>query len=325
MKNLLFTLFTTSIMAVILPMQLRSQCTFCPSSVINGSSSSALGYGNSALGGSSTVIGFRSEANQQGSIAIGKDLVVSRNYSIVIGSGKDETRRLINNIPQSLMIGFNSEYPTFFVSQPQAVYNTGRVGIGNVTAPQAKLHIRADAGEDADLFLEPTGENQTAQIRLGQNNNISAKDNGNMHFETTPDKAFVFHQGDIYLEDIEYGIIMKSPDGNCWRGTLSNSGQLNFVSMESCPGETIISAGADREQQGKIVLKPNPATTQLHIETTLPQYTFVLRDMQSRVLYEGYSGDKKSMIDISLYPAGAYVISFIVDEKIIETQKFTKY
>jgi hypothetical protein len=116
MKNLRIALFTISMMAIILPLEVWSQCTFCPSSVTNGSSSSALGYGNSALGASSTVIGFRSEANQQGSIAIGKDLVVSRNYSIVIGSGKDDTRRLINNIPQSLMIGFDSEFPTFFIS-----------------------------------------------------------------------------------------------------------------------------------------------------------------------------------------------------------------
>ncbi|MDP3461564.1 MAG: hypothetical protein Q8S18_02120, partial [Bacteroidales bacterium] len=193
MKNLQIALFTISIMAVILPMQLRSQCTFCPTSVTNGSSSSALGYGNSALGGSSTVIGFRSEANAQGSIAIGKDLVIPSQfpYNIAIGSGYNENNKLINSFGPSLIVGFGSNIHTFIVNTAPSNGSTGRVGIGNVTSPEAKLHIRADAGEDADLFLEPTGENQTAQIRLGQNNNISAKDNGNMHFETTPDKAFV--------------------------------------------------------------------------------------------------------------------------------------
>ena len=40
--------------------------------------------------------------------------------------------------------------------------------------------------------------------------------------------------GDIYLSDINHGVIMKSPNGQCWRGTLDNSGQLNFVSI-TCP------------------------------------------------------------------------------------------
>jgi hypothetical protein len=42
-------------------------------------------------------------------------------------------------------------------------------------------------------------------------------------------------------------------------------------------------------------------------------------------LAEGYSGDKKSIIDISHYPAGTYVISFAEDGKLIENQKFIKY
>jgi len=40
--------------------------------------------------------------------------------------------------------------------------------------------------------------------------------------------------GDIYIEDINKGVIMKSPNGNCWRITVNDSG--NIVSSPiNCP------------------------------------------------------------------------------------------
>lgn len=72
MKNLRIALFAISMMAIILPLELWSQCTFCPSSVTNGSSSSALGFGNSALGASSTVIGFRKNPGLSGGLKLVK-------------------------------------------------------------------------------------------------------------------------------------------------------------------------------------------------------------------------------------------------------------
>lgn len=292
---------------------------------INGSGdySSSFGYSNIASGGSSNVIGFRSEANQQGSIAIGKDLVVSRNYSIVIGSGKDETRRLINNIPQSLMIGFDSEYPTFFVSQPQAGYYTGRIGIGNVTAPQAKLHIRADAGEDAELLLEPTDEDQTARVRIGVDNSINARQGGHMHFETADDKAFVFHKGDIYLEDIQSGIIMKSPNGQCWRGTLTDQGMLNFV-LTDCPD--LVSIPQVVQQTTRLQVFPNPAKNSISIKTS-PE------NRSGRLLLMATDGTEvrsttitADITELSLegLPAGTYMIRLEHNGSVVESVKVVK-
>jgi hypothetical protein len=41
-------------------------------------------------------------------------------------------------------------------------------------------------------------------------------------------------RGDINLGDIGTGVIMKSPDGNCWRMTVSNTGQPVFSTI-TCP------------------------------------------------------------------------------------------
>lgn len=40
--------------------------------------------------------------------------------------------------------------------------------------------------------------------------------------------------GDVFISDINHGIIMTSPDGQCWRGTLDNTGMLNFSHI-TCP------------------------------------------------------------------------------------------
>lgn len=53
-----------------------------------------------------------------------------------------------------------------------------------------------------------------------------------------PNAKLQITDGDIYISDIEKGIIMKSPDGQCWRGVLYNSGNLNFMQV-TCPEEII--------------------------------------------------------------------------------------
>ncbi len=40
--------------------------------------------------------------------------------------------------------------------------------------------------------------------------------------------------GDIYIEDINQGVIMKSPNGQCWRLTIDNNGQLVPTAI-NCP------------------------------------------------------------------------------------------
>jgi len=40
--------------------------------------------------------------------------------------------------------------------------------------------------------------------------------------------------GDVYIENIGSGVITKSPDGNCWRMTVSNAGAPIFTAI-TCP------------------------------------------------------------------------------------------
>lgn len=50
----------------------------------------------------------------------------------------------------------------------------------------------------------------------------------------TPKSRLHISEGDVYIDDISKGVIMKSPNGGCWRMTVSDSGQPVFTSI-TCP------------------------------------------------------------------------------------------
>jgi hypothetical protein len=122
--------------------------------------------------------------------------------------------------------------------------------------------------------------------------------------------------------------IKATSDGGCFLAArkFNHSTQVYdalFMKLDN-KGELVYLVGPEAPLH-RFLVYPNPATTRLQIETSLPTYTFIIRDMHGGVLAEGNSWDKKSMIDISHYPAGTYVISFAEDGEFIENQKFIKY
>ncbi len=59
--------------------------------------------------------------------------------------------------------------------------------------------------------------------------------NGNVGIGATdPVSRLQVADGDVYIEDINNGVIMKSPDGNCWRMTVNNDGTFKSTSIP-CP------------------------------------------------------------------------------------------
>jgi len=97
---------------------------------------------------------------------------------------------------------------------------------GTNTTPDEGVWLQSVATENQT----PTASGNKFQILTtpnGTNNNITqliVTDTGLLHVTNN----------DIYISELGKGIIMKSPNGNCWRVTVDNNG--NFVSAPiTCP------------------------------------------------------------------------------------------
>ena len=67
------------------------------------------------------------------------------------------------------------------------------------------------------------------------NTRIAISSTGDVGIGTeNPNTKLHVTNGDVFIEDIDKGVIMKSPDGNCWRMTVDNSGNIKTESI-TCP------------------------------------------------------------------------------------------
>ena len=126
----------------------------------NGNYSATVGMSNLTSGANSLAVGQANKTLGAASVALGKFAWARATNAVVIGSGMGDTeaKALINNYSGSLMIGFNSNRPTLFVSSSSGLSTTGKIGIGNVTNPLAKLHMLSDSNEDAGFILETSNK-----------------------------------------------------------------------------------------------------------------------------------------------------------------------
>ena len=143
----------------------------------SGNYSLAAGCGNQASGQSSFALGYGNNSVGLNSIAIGMFTKSQNSYGITIGTGYSNTKPLNNNT-SGIMLGSGSNLPTLFISYQNIENRTGKVGIGNVTSPQAKLHVVGDANEDASILLVASSTKYaTLQFRSSSNNITVGSDN----------------------------------------------------------------------------------------------------------------------------------------------------
>jgi hypothetical protein len=170
------------------------------STIASGEKSFASGLTSTASGVGSTTLGINNLASGNYSIALGSYLNAIQDHSIVIGSGAANSFRLENNQTYSLMIGFLSQYPTLFVGTSPSYNKTGKVGIGNITNPLYKLHIKADEGEEAAMFVEPARweSGASAGIYIGNLlHNIKAIESQGLVFNSP--KNYYFLGGNVSI------------------------------------------------------------------------------------------------------------------------------
>lgn len=92
--------------------------------------------------------------------------------------------------------------------------------IANTTSARGGIHLATD--NSANTWT-------SSMIRM------TVATDGNIGIGVVePKSRLQVADGDIYIEDINNGVIMKSPNGQCWRMTVTNSGQPEFNAI-TCP------------------------------------------------------------------------------------------
>lgn len=132
----------------------------------SGNYSLAAGWGNQAIGQTSFALGYYSKAQGLNSMALGMYSCSQNAYGITIGRGLSSTKPILNTT-NGIMLGMYSNVPTLYITTSNGENRTGKIGIGNITSPSAKLHIKSDTfgeNENADIMLETSASSQYAAI-----------------------------------------------------------------------------------------------------------------------------------------------------------------
>ena len=319
----------------------------------SGDGSVAIGSMAQSRGNASLALGLWTETLEDAlvSVALGSRVTSAVERSIVIGIGLPEDP-IINDISHSLMIGFNSNLPTMFVGPASGIGTMGKIGIGT-TNPTQLLEVNGNMKVNDYTFLNHlTVENVIINSSLNLNNHqitgISfLKGNGELKLQSitggeadltintqgnigiasdNPIARLQVNSGDIFIEDINRGIIMKSPDGNCWRGTLDNNGSLQFTQVD-CSDLTTGSTDQEVEIDLKVKICPNPAGDKVFVSVNEEYIGFKIEiaDLQGKVVYSDILSNSEVYIDLAHFASGMYVFNIKDDAgHLVDSEKVMK-
>ena len=152
-------------------------------------------------------------------------------------------------------------------------------------------------------------------------------ENGNLGVGTNePEAKIQIKNGDIFIEDVNRGIIMKSPDGNCWRGTVNNQGMMEFAPIDCNTFQTGTSVAAT-DPASAVKIYPNPAGNQIFISynANFDALQLEITNLSGRLISTQKLINPESFIDLSAYQPGTYIFR-LTDEsgKQVATQKVIK-
>ncbi len=103
-------------------------------------------------------------------------------------------------------------------------FNNFAIGINNTSSASGANEAYIYQYDNFDMKF---GTNSTERLRILANGNIGIG-------TATANSKMQVAGGDVYIEDINSGIILTSPNGSCYRVTVDNTGNLVTTSI-ACP------------------------------------------------------------------------------------------
>ncbi len=192
---------------------------------------------------------------------------------------------------------------------------------GNISIYPEKSVISAVIGEDKILSSQSYAGYFIGKGYFSDSLGLGTKE---------PKAKLEVADGDIYISDIEKGIIMKSPDGQCWRGTLDNTGSLTFNQID-CP-EVVTSNNSINEssvaRNEHVNIFPNPANNYITIELkglNPENMKYIIYDIAGRLILMSNLNSNLETINISPLQKGTYIVNLTdSNDNQISSRKFVK-
>ena len=124
-----------------------------------------------------------------------------------------------------LFAGENGSFTSLSHASETYTASPNQADFGQLWTSGAGLLLRANGG----IIRLETSESGASieRIRIDKEGDVGIGTDD-------PKTRLQVADGDIYISDITKGVIMKSPDGQCWRMTVTNEGEPQF-SMIECP------------------------------------------------------------------------------------------
>ncbi|MCD4698621.1 MAG: T9SS type A sorting domain-containing protein [Bacteroidales bacterium] len=264
----------------------------------------------------------------EGNVGIG---LTNPDYKLEIESLEDFTTyhrtfiRLINKsvsqnscVNMRLYAGENGSFTSLSHLSETYTASPNQADFGQLWTSGAGLLLRAQGGI---IRLETSVSGATME-------RMRIDSIGNIGIGTSEPKARVHvANGDIYISEISRGIIMKSPDGQCWRGTVNNDGQLIFEPVD-CPELTNSVNESQTTKTKDISVFPNPSENYISVkfdEKEFKKLRYIIHDVNGRLILKGIVRLTNKKINISHLMNGIYFLSIndkngnkLTSEKIIK-------
>jgi len=210
----------------------------------SGWRSTAMGEYTTASGDFSTSMGSYSTANGDYSFSFGHFVTADSNGSTVIGSGYDDVARLVNDIPNSIMIGLNCIYPyvepSLFIGQ-SSFTEPGKVGIG-ISKPESfssdfnDLVVGRLKGRNGITICADSVSR--ACIAFADGFSGTAEYSGLIYYDHAVDKMFLTTGGEGYASGTR--VLAIDSLGNVGIGTITPT---NKMQIEASGDTAIFAAG----------------------------------------------------------------------------------
>lgn len=186
-------------------------------------------------GGTSSSVEERMRITSTGNVGIGTEdpqqkLTIQGENNV----GSETDYLLLNNtslgnrsgVVMALSAGNNTSLTT--ISHHSETYDFDGdkfTDFGQINSSGAGLILRASGNSGVIKFVNGSASNE--RMRLSPDGNLGIG-------TANPASRLQIAGGDVFIENINNGVIMKSPNGNCWRLTINNDGTTKTTAI-ACP------------------------------------------------------------------------------------------